>query len=129
MRAVRFAIGAVVIALGIVAIWPVAFGTTVMGLTAYTFLWVIVAVAFTLEGIFLILVGLVPDIESWQRALAIVLGLIVLVFGILSWAYPSFAVFVVWITFSIALLAFGIRYIITGISGVRVHKMAIEAST
>lgn len=129
MRAVRFAIGAIVIALAIVAIWPVAFGTTVAGLTAFTFLWVLVAVSFTLEGIFLILVGLVPNIENWQRALAIVLGLIVLIFGILSWAYPSFAVFVVWMTFSIALLAFGIRYIITGISGVRVHKVAVEAST
>lgn len=129
MRAVRFAIGVVVIVLGIVAIWPVAFGTTIAGVSAFTFLWIIVAIAFTLEGIFLILVGLVPNIEGWQRALAIVLGLIVLIFGILSWAYPSFAFFVVWITFSIALLAFGIRYIITGISGVRVHKMAVEASS
>lgn len=129
LRAARFAIGAIVIALAIVAIWPVAFGTTIAGLSAFTFLWVLVAVAFTLEGIFLVLLGLVPGIPNWLRGLSIGLGIVVLIFGILSWAYPSFSFFVVWITVAIALLAFGIRYLVTGISGIRVHKVTMEAST
>ena len=121
-RGARFGIGIVVIVLAIVAIWPVAFGTTVAGLTAFTFLWVLVATAFTLEGIFLMLVGALLD--GWQRGLAIAIGVIVLVFGILSWVYPNFATFVVWSVFSIALLAFGLRCLVVAGTGIRVHKFS-----
>lgn len=122
LRAIRFVIGAIVIALAIVAIWPFATGNTINGWSGLTFLWIIVAVAFTLEGIFLILLGATPDLPGWQRGLSIVLGIIVLVFGILSWAYPSFATFVVWSIFSIALLAFGLRFLVIAATGIRVHK-------
>ena len=121
-RGARFGIGLVVIVLAIIAIWPVAFGTTVAGLTAFTFLWLLVATAFTLEGIFLMLVGALLD--GWQRALAIGIGVIVLVFGILSWIYPNFATFVVWSVFSIALLAFGLRCLVVAGTGVRVRKFS-----
>ncbi|MGI0140514.1 MAG: hypothetical protein ACREBT_05140 [Thermoplasmata archaeon] len=122
LRGIRAAIGVIVIVLGIVAIWPVAFGTTVGGWTAFTFLWVLVAVAFTLEGLFLILIGASTRVEGWQRGLAVALGVIVLIFGILAWAYPNFATFVVWSIFSIALLAFGLRFLIIAGTGIRVRR-------
>lgn len=128
LRAARLAIGVIVLALGVVAIWPVAFGTTIAGWSAFTFLWVIIAAAFSLEGIFLILVGLAPRLESWQRALAIALGVVVLAFAVLSWYSQEFTVFVVWVVFSVVLIAFGIRYLVTGISGVRVHTASYIAT-
>lgn len=127
MRVARLVIGVIVIVLAIIAIWPVLYpGNAIFGIDAYTFLWILVAVAFTLEGIFLILVGLVPHIERWQRGLAIGLGAVVLVFGILSWVSPQFTFFVVWILVAIALLVFGIRTLVTGISGVRVIAVSAE---
>ncbi len=128
-RGVRAAIGVIVIVLGIFALLSVAFNTTVLGVTPATLLWVLVGAAFTLEGIFLIVVGLVPTLESWHRGVAIALGAIVLVFGILTWIYPTIGVFVVWIILSVALLAFGIRYILVGVSGIRIHKLSMETST
>lgn len=129
LRAAKSVIGAIVIVLGIVAIWPVLYpGNAILGISAFTFLWVLVAFAFTLEGIFLILIGTIPNLEPWERGMAIVLGVVVLIFGILSWAFPSFAVFVVWIAVSIALLAFGLRFLITGVSGVRVRSTSSEVS-
>ncbi|MGI0068057.1 MAG: hypothetical protein ACREB9_06545, partial [Thermoplasmata archaeon] len=59
---------------------------------------------------------------GWQRGLAVALGVIVLIFGILAWAYPNFATFVVWSIFSIALLAFGLRFLITAGTGIRVRR-------
>ncbi|MGD0719336.1 MAG: hypothetical protein ABSA15_07160, partial [Thermoplasmata archaeon] len=111
-RGVRIAIGVIVIILAIIALLPVAFNTTIAGLTALTFLWIVVGVALTLEGIFLILVGLVPELERWQRALSITLGVIVLAFGIVTWIFPSVATWLIWLIISIALLAFGIRFLV-----------------
>lgn len=128
LRAARVAIGLVVLVLGVIAIWPVLYQTTIAGITWQTFLWVLVSVALTLEGIFLVLVGLARNVEGWQRGVSIGLGAVVIVFAILSWYSQWFSVFVVWLFVSIALLAFGVRFIVMGASGVRVHQLTVETS-
>ncbi len=127
-RGIRFGIGIIVIVLALFAILPVAFNTTIGGYTALTLLWVVVGLALTLEGIFLIVVGMVPELPGWQRGASIALGVVVLIFGILTWIFPWFGPALVWFLISIALLAIGIRLILTASSGVKVSKYTVTAS-
>jgi len=126
-RGVRVAIGVIVIILAFLAILPVAFNTTVGGYTALTLLWIVVGLALTLEGIFLVVVGMVPELPGWFRGLSILLGLVVLIFGILALIYPAFGPILVWLVISIALLAVGIRSLVIAAAGIRVSKFTVTA--
>lgn len=127
-RGLRVAIGVLVIILAILAVLPVAFNTTIGGYTALTLLWVVVGLALTLEGVFLIVVGTVPEIPSWMRGASILLGLIVLIFGILALVYPAFGPVLVWLVISIALLAVGLRLLVVAAAGIWVSKFTVTAS-
>lgn len=126
-RGVRVAIGVLVIILAILAILPVAFNTTVGGYTALTLLWIVVGLALTLEGIFLLVVGMVPELPGWIRGVSILFGIIVLIFGILALIYPAFGPVLVWLIISIALLAVGIRLLAVAAAGIRVSKFTVTA--
>lgn len=126
-RGIRAAIGVLVIILAILAILPVAFNTTVGGYTALTFLWIVVGLALTLEGIFLLVVGMVPELPGWIRGVSVLFGIIVLVFGILALIYPAFGPVLVWLIISIALLAVGIRLLVVAAAGIRASKFTVTA--
>ncbi|MFZ0699555.1 MAG: hypothetical protein WAN74_05145 [Thermoplasmata archaeon] len=127
-RGIRVAIGVIVIILAILAILPLAFGVSVGGYSGLVLLSVFVGVALIFEAIFLIVVGMVPEIPTWIRGVSIVLGIIVLIFGVFALVYPFFGPFLVWLVFSIALLAVAIRLLLVAASGIRVSKFTVTAA-